>query len=53
MCWKNLIMNNEFSDKINMDELYDQRKKTEEIKIQVYNRILNRVHKKIKTISIF
>ena len=44
-------MNGEFSDKINMDELYDQRKKTEEIKIQVYNRILNRVHKKIKTIS--
>ena len=44
-------MDNEFSDKINMDELYDQRKKTEEVKIQVYNRILNRVHKKIKTTS--
>jgi len=44
-------MNGEFSDKINMDELYDQKKKTEEIKIQVYNRILNRVHKKIKTTS--
>ena len=44
-------MNNEFSDKINMDELYDQKKKTEEVKIQVYNRILNRVHKKIKTTS--
>ena len=44
-------MNNEFSDKINMDELYDQRKKTEEVKIQVYNRILNRVHRKIKTTS--
>ena len=44
-------MNDEFSDKINMDELYEQRKKTEEVKIQVYNRILNRVHKKIKTTS--
>jgi len=44
-------MNSEFSDKINMDELYERKKKTEEVKIQVYNRILNRVHKKIKSIS--
>jgi len=44
-------MNSEFSDKINMDDLYERKKKTEEVKIQVYNRILNRVHKKIKSIS--
>lgn len=48
---KKLIMQEEYPDKINMDDLYEQRKKTEEIKIQVYNKILNRVHKKIKTIS--
>ena len=44
-------MQDEYPDKINMDDLYEQKRKTEEVKIQVYNRILNRVHKKIKTIS--
>jgi len=41
-------MNGEFSDKINMDELYDQKKKTEEIKIKDYKRILKKDKKKIK-----
>ena len=39
------------NDKINMDELYKQRKITEEHKIKIYQKILTRVHKKIKTIS--
>jgi hypothetical protein len=34
-----------------MDELYTQRKITEEHKIKIYQKILARVHKKIKTIS--
>tara|TARA_B110001454_G_C12709154_1_gene429944 strand:+ start:1484 stop:2074 length:591 start_codon:yes stop_codon:yes gene_type:complete len=40
-----------FNDKINMDDLYTQRKKTEEHKIKIYQKILARVHKKIKTIA--
>ena len=40
-----------FNEKINMDDLYTQRKKTDEHKIKIYQKILARVHKKIKTIS--
>ena len=40
-----------FNEKINMDDLYTQRKKTDEHKIKIYQKILARVHKKIKTIA--
>ena len=36
------------SEKMNLDELFKQKKITEEHKIKMYQKILNRVHKKIK-----
>jgi hypothetical protein len=38
-------------EKINLDELYKQKKLTSDLKIQNYNKILNRVHKKIKSVA--
>ena len=43
--------NNTFNEKLNMDELFNRRKITEEHKIKIYQRILSRVHTKIKTTS--
>ena len=37
------------SEKINLDDLYKNKKFTHDHKIQVYDRILERIHKKIKT----
>tara|TARA_Y100000590_G_C15685307_1_gene1001377 strand:- start:212 stop:784 length:573 start_codon:yes stop_codon:yes gene_type:complete len=42
---------NDLNDKINMDELYKQRKITEEHKIKIYQKILARVHSKIKIVA--
>ena len=42
---------NIFNEKLNMDELFKQRKISEEHKIKIYQRILARVHTKIKTTS--
>lgn len=39
------------SEKMNLDELFKQKKITEEHKIKMYQKILNRVHKKIKYAS--
>ena len=39
------------SEKMNLDELFKQKKITEEHKIKMYQKILNRVHKKIKHAS--
>lgn len=39
------------SEKMNLDELFIQKKITEEHKIKMYQKILNRVHKKIKHAS--
>jgi len=44
-------MDDRLSDKINLDELYKQKKITSDLKIQNYNKILNRVHKKIKSVA--
>ena len=45
-------MNDEdFKVKMDMDDLYKQKKLSEEHKIKIYQRILARVHKKIKTTS--
>ena len=37
--------------KINLDELYDTKKEKDLQKLQVFNRILNRIHAKIKMAS--
>ena len=45
-------MNTEnFNEKLNMDELFNQRKLTEEHKLKIYQKILARVHSKIKLTS--
>lgn len=38
-----------FREKLDLDELYKTKKKTHDHKIKIYNKILARVHKKIKT----
>jgi hypothetical protein len=44
-------MDNIFNEKLNMDELYKQKQQSEEHKIKIYQKILARVHKKIKATS--
>lgn len=41
----------EFSEKINLDELYETKKQKDLNKLETYNRILNRIHNKIKHVS--
>jgi hypothetical protein len=41
----------EFTEKLNLDELYETKKQKDLNKLELYNRILNRVHNKIKHIS--
>jgi Family of unknown function (DUF5759) len=40
-----------FSEKLNIDELYDRKKKHDQQELELYNKILNRVHVRIKTTS--
>jgi len=42
---------NNISDKINLDDLYEKKRESDEGKLQIYNKILNRIHAKIKTTS--
>ena len=42
---------NNISDKINLDDLYEKKRELDEGKLQIYNKILNRIHAKIKTTS--
>jgi len=42
---------NNFNDKIDMDELYETQRKTHDVKISQYNKILQRIHAKIKLAS--
>jgi len=44
-------MNDFFSEKLNLDELYKQQKITDDHKLQIYQKILGRVHNKIKHTS--
>ena len=44
-------MDEGFNEKLNLDDLYKQKKITEEHKIKIYQRVLARVHSKIKTTS--
>tara|TARA_Y100000588_G_C14195410_1_gene899955 strand:- start:872 stop:1420 length:549 start_codon:yes stop_codon:yes gene_type:complete len=41
----------DFKEKINLDELFNRKRKVEENKIKVFQTILNRIHKKIKVTS--
>ena len=43
--------NNNFSDKINLDELYQRKNQVETNRTKIYQKILNRVHVKIKVTS--
>lgn len=42
---------NDFTEKLNLDDLYTTQKNIENHKIKIYQKILTRVHKKIKTTS--
>lgn len=44
-------MDNNFNEKLDLDELFKEKKQTYEHKIKIYQKILARVHKKIKTTS--
>jgi hypothetical protein len=40
-----------FEEKINLDELYEKKKEKDDNKLEIYNKLLNRIHKKIKVTS--
>ena len=42
---------NEFSEKLNIDELYEKKRQHDLGKLEVFNKILNRIHVRIKTTS--
>lgn len=42
---------NDFSEKISLDELYEKKKQYDLNKLELYNKLLNRIHVKIKTTS--
>ena len=41
----------DFSEKVNIDELYEKKRKQDLNKLYLFNKILNRIHVKIKTVS--
>jgi hypothetical protein len=41
----------DFSEKLNIDELYEKKRQNDLNKLALYNKILNRIHVRIKTIS--
>ena len=42
---------NDFSEKINIDELYEKKRQVDVKKLELFRKILNRVHVRIKTVS--
>lgn len=42
---------NNLSDKLNLDDLFEKKREISENKLQLYNKILNRIHEKIKITS--
>jgi Family of unknown function (DUF5759) len=42
---------NDFSEKLNLDELYERKKQHDLNKLELFNKILNRIHVRIKTTS--
>ena len=47
----NLDSLDNFTDKINLDELYEKKRKYDLSKLDIYNKLLSRVHNKIKVTS--
>ena len=43
--------NDELRDKINLDDLYNRTRQTNDLRLLVYKKILNRTHQKIKYVS--
>ena len=41
----------DFSEKLNMDELFEKKKQRDLDQLNIYNKVLNRIHIKIKTVS--
>ena len=41
----------DFSEKLNLDELYERKQQYDLGKLALYNKILNRIHVRIKTTS--
>ena len=41
----------DFSEKINIDELFDKKQKYDLNTLELYNKLLNRIHVRIKTTS--
>ena len=41
----------DFSEKVNIDDLYEKKRKQDLNKLELFNKILNRIHVKIKTVS--
>jgi len=46
-----LEKNEDFSEQLNMDDLYETKHKDDLNKLELFNKILNRIHVKIKTVS--
>ena len=46
-----LMNNDELRDKINLDDLYNRTRQTNDLRLLVYKKILNRTHQKIKYVS--
>lgn len=47
----NKYTDEKLADKINLDELYERKHKSDLNKLHIYNKILNRIHNHIKTVS--
>jgi hypothetical protein len=47
----NLSDDNDLNDKINLDDLFEKKREVAENKLNLYNKILNRIHNKIKITS--
>lgn len=45
------LKDDDLSDKINLDDLYEKKKQSDLNTLHIYNKLLNRVHDKIKTTS--
>ena len=43
--------NDDFSEKLNIDDLYEKKRQQDLNKLELFNKILNRIHVKIKTVS--
>ena len=41
----------DFSEKLNMDELFEKKKQRDLDQLNIYNKVLNRIHVKIKTVG--